>query len=363
MAELLTNILIGVCLLLSFLGFVMTFSDGGTNTIKEYFYISNNSNQTLINNTWWDIIGSKYLYNKSNILDVNETMLNNTITSLSGTSNGNYSQYTNITNFPINNTQFFLTDLLNFNLTWLYNFFYSETETDNLLNDKMNVTNCVSPQFVRGDGVCAIPATGGGSGNTASSSVYNRLTTNNNNNNFYSSSSASSSVYNRIYYQVSSVSNLTVNGNLNVTGNIYGNFIYGEMWNKSDASFEMVDLVNPAEYVKIHNLEAGDLNGFTSTDGNLTADVEGRYQVIAKVGAKSTAVAGEYGMKVYINEVGQNDCYDHEEPSTSPIGFIATCIVSLSVGDNLNIRFDDHANPVRDINLLNANINLIRVGD
>jgi len=156
---------------------------------------------------------------------------------------------------------------------------------------------------------------------------------------------------------------VTMNYDLDVAGNITGNQIYGEMWNKDDNSFETIDLVTSNVYVRATNLTAGSLNGFSYANGNLTAQVKGTYSVNAKIGAIAAAIAGEYGMKVYINDVGQNNCYDHEEPSISPIGFIITCLIPLNVGDRVNIRFDDHSNPVRDLNLLNANINLVRVGD
>ena len=69
-------------------------------------------------------------------------------------------------------------------------------------------------------------------------------------------------------------------------------------------------------------------------------------------------------MKLFINDVGQNNCYDHEHASsTQPIGFILDCLVRVNVGDNVSIRFDDHQAPVTDLRILNGNINLLRVGN
>jgi hypothetical protein len=159
---------------------------------------------------------------------------------------------------------------------------------------------------------------------------------------------------------------VNVLGGLNQTlGNATINNIYGEMWNKLDTGFETVDLVTTDVYVKANNFTCGDLNGFSCTNGvgNLTAQVAGKYKVTIKIGATSTLASGDNGMKLYINEVGQNDCYDHEHTSADPIGFISDCITTLAVGDNLNVRFDDHAGLVSDLVLVTANINAVRIGN
>ena len=157
---------------------------------------------------------------------------------------------------------------------------------------------------------------------------------------------------------------VNITGNINqISGNVSINNYYGEMWNKSDTGFEKVDLVSTDTYVKVQNLSAGTNNGFTNGNGNLTAQFSGMYSVNAKVGATATAIAGEYGMKIFVNEVGQYNCYDHEEPSTAPIGFIIICLVRLNAGDVVSVRFDDHADPVRDLILYNGNVNLFRIGN
>ena len=160
------------------------------------------------------------------------------------------------------------------------------------------------------------------------------------------------------------IGNLTTN-NINASGNITGNQIYGEMWNKQDAGFQVIDLVTTDVYVQATNFTCGDLNGFTCVNatGNLTAQVSGMYKVTAKIGVIAVISAGDNGMKLFINDVGQNDCYDHEHASADPIGFILDCFVRVSVGDKLNIRFDDHGGLVQDLNLVTANINAVRIGN
>jgi hypothetical protein len=148
------------------------------------------------------------------------------------------------------------------------------------------------------------------------------------------------------------------NGNSTIT------LIYGEMYNKSDTGFYNVDLTTVDTYYQVKNLTAGLNNGFKVTSGNLTAQKKGVYRVIAKAGVIVVSGAGgDNGMKLFINEVGQDKCYDHEHTSGNPIGFIFSCLVSINRNDNVSIRFDDHASPVSDLTVLNANINLERIGN
>jgi len=163
--------------------------------------------------------------------------------------------------------------------------------------------------------------------------------------------------------------NLTVGDTLNVTGNIIQtdgnatiNMVYGEMWNKTDGGFEIVDLVDPDVYVQSVMLECGDLNGFSCSGGNLTAQIGGLYRVNGRVSAEGISVAGQYGMKLFINDDGQNDCYSHVHLATNSYDMMISCLITLSVGDDVGIYFDDHANPVRDIELMSANVNLVRIG-
>ena len=169
--------------------------------------------------------------------------------------------------------------------------------------------------------------------------------------------------------KVNVTGNVLVIGDINATGNITGNQIYGEMWNKGDYSgavpFETVDLVTPNVYVQIKNLTTGELNGFTHVNetGNLTVQVAGLYNLNANVDVIPASVGGQYGMKVYVNDVGYNKCYDHKNMAVEVSALRINCDIRVSVGDNINIRFDDHSNPVRDLELYYANVNSVRIGD
>lgn len=156
---------------------------------------------------------------------------------------------------------------------------------------------------------------------------------------------------------------LNVVGDLNINENFYGNQIYGEDYNKADAGFETVNLVNPDEYVRVTRLNAGSLNGFTVADGNLVAVYGGVYQVNGSLSIGASGLS-EYGIKGFVNDTGQDNCYAHGHLSASQVDNLNfTCFVRLTVGQNFNVRIDDHSNPVNDPTLYSMNVNLLRVGN
>jgi len=154
--------------------------------------------------------------------------------------------------------------------------------------------------------------------------------------------------------------------NLDVAGNWTGNSYYGEMYNKQYGGFEVLDLITTEVYVPIINATCGNLNGFSCVNGiaNLTAQVDGRYSVSVTLSAEANEVGGEYGTKLFINNVGQDNCYSFKDlriGASSSAGF--SCIISVNAGDDIYVAMDDHANPVKDLTINNINVNLVRIGD
>jgi hypothetical protein len=159
--------------------------------------------------------------------------------------------------------------------------------------------------------------------------------------------------------------NVKINGNLNLTnGNATINMIYGEMYCKNDSGCGKIDLVTSDVYVAMRNQTAGNLNGFTLNGAtNLTAQHSGMYKAEAKVAVTAGSPAGEYGMKLYINETGQNNCYDHFHVASDQVSMVISCLVRINSGDNVSIRFDDHASLITDLTVYASNLNLLRIGD
>jgi hypothetical protein len=159
--------------------------------------------------------------------------------------------------------------------------------------------------------------------------------------------------------------NVNLTGHLNQTsGNATINMIYGEMYCKNDTGCGVIDLTTADVYVVMKNQTAGNNNGFTLNGAsNLTAQVSGLYQANAKVSVTGGSPAGQFGMKIFVNDTGQNNCYDHFEVGADHISMVATCLIRINTGSNVSIRFDDHASPVTDVTFYASNLNLVRIGN
>lgn len=137
---------------------------------------------------------------------------------------------------------------------------------------------------------------------------------------------------------------------------------YGEAWNKGNhntsAPFETVDLVTADVYVKVNNLTTGALYGVQHTNGtgDLIILTTGVYHFTANVDASAVTVGSEYGLKVFVNTDGYNTCYAHNDLSTDVSEMVIDCFVCATAGQNISIKYDDHADPVRDLYLWTANI-------
>lgn len=163
--------------------------------------------------------------------------------------------------------------------------------------------------------------------------------------------------------------NFIINSNLIVNGNFTGNQIYGEMWNRTlgtiTTGFETIDLVTVDVYVMVKKLNCGNNNGFTCINGtgNLTAQVSGMYQINIASSVNEGAVT-IYGMKIFVDNIGQNNCYNHFHTFLQASGNpTISCLVRINAGSNLSIGFDDHTNPVTDLILSSMNVNLWRIGN
>lgn len=156
--------------------------------------------------------------------------------------------------------------------------------------------------------------------------------------------------------------NVTIDKNIAIAGNTTYNSYYGEMWNKANSGFEVVDLVSVETYVKLNNLTCGNINGFLCSDGNLTAQVGGLYKVEASF-SQSDGASGQHGFKIFVNETGQDDCYNYDSATTNAKPGEITCFVKLNPNDRITFRVDDHANPVNDVTFYSTNVNLFRISN
>ena len=157
---------------------------------------------------------------------------------------------------------------------------------------------------------------------------------------------------------------LNVIGSINQTnGNLTGNLIYGEMWNHSDTGF-IVDLVTIMVYANVTNLTDGSNNGFTLSNSKLISQVEGTYHIDYTMSFSGSANS-EIGFAVGIGGQEQHQTHSHRKIGTGgDIGNAGgTGIITVNVGDEITLMARDEANPVQDIIVVAANLNLWRIGN
>jgi len=136
---------------------------------------------------------------------------------------------------------------------------------------------------------------------------------------------------------------------------------YGGMWGKSDSGFVVVDLVTPDVYVPITDLNSNYLQNFVFSDSNLVPSFDGVY-LASITTSMDSANNGAYGMKLFVDDVGQNNCYAHRDFKVGDTGsFGFNCFVDLNAGQIVNVRLDDHANPVGDATIYSFNITLSKI--
>ena len=158
-----------------------------------------------------------------------------------------------------------------------------------------------------------------------------------------------------------------VRGDLNVTGNFTGNFIYAEVWNYSSSGNEWTFAIADADvYYNFTNLNNARLNGFNFSSSILTANVDGRYKAdFAITSELSTGQSTLYAYAIVKNfNVNNNrNCYTRRSASLNSVGSISvTCFIDLVVGDTVNVQIESETS-TRDLDIHSANLNLIRIGD
>jgi hypothetical protein len=153
--------------------------------------------------------------------------------------------------------------------------------------------------------------------------------------------------------------NLTAKGFYD-TGNSTINTYYGGMWMHNDSG--LTGTFN-STYQKLYFDTAGELNGFTFANSQLTLiDGSGLYQAIYH--AEGDGVNNhKYHSYVYVNEVQKNNTIGHTigEASDSVkihgLGFIR-----INKYDNVSVRLADLTASATG-KQIDANVNLVRIGN
>jgi len=160
---------------------------------------------------------------------------------------------------------------------------------------------------------------------------------------------------------------LNINGNLNVTNNITGNFIYGGMWHHNNTGTTLSFAVQDTWYNLFFN-NATDLNGFTYVGGlgvssNLTAQVSGKYRAsyMAMGSGQNNHI---YLTTILIDGVEKPECSNQHKMSAG--GDVITqngiCIITINSGQNIEVAIQDLGGTGDGV-YYGGNLNLVRIGN
>lgn len=152
---------------------------------------------------------------------------------------------------------------------------------------------------------------------------------------------------------------------LDVTGNITGNQIYGEMYFHNDTAGNVAALTedvwtNVTAFDQPHNGQS--LNGFTYSSNTLTAQVAGLYLTNFKITFTGTA-RNKYHITPGINGTIQFNLETHDMISTAMdiLSTSGTGFLQVAVGDEITLLIMNEDSD-GDATINSANINLVRIG-
>lgn len=150
-------------------------------------------------------------------------------------------------------------------------------------------------------------------------------------------------------------------GDVVVSGNISGNFYYGEMYlyNHSD----LINIISPEIWHNVTNFTEGHNNGFSFSNSTLTAVLRGIYRLEYNLISESDKDAIHYFAPVINNET-QNNCrtavFAIKKNSLNSAS--NSCYVRLNSSDVLSLKVSNYIDS-EDIIIREANFNIFRIGN
>lgn len=157
------------------------------------------------------------------------------------------------------------------------------------------------------------------------------------------------------------VMDLSGDGNLTISGNFFGNQIYGEMFT-NEGSTPTTFSSSGVFFPVVNDLEIGSNNGFTFSGGNLTVLFSGIYKAsygISYTGSNNNDIKFTIG----INGTSTPNC--QTEGTIDGGGIIIAsgmdCFINVSAGDTVQLMAQN-IGATQPITIEEANINLLRIG-
>ena len=161
-------------------------------------------------------------------------------------------------------------------------------------------------------------------------------------------------------------SDITANGNLNLTGNFTGNQIYGGMFYHNHTGTTLT-FTDANTWYPLYFTNATDLNGFSYVGGfnlssNLTAQVSGKYQA-SYMGIGSGQNNHIYLTTIFVDGLEKYECGNHHKMAAG--GDVITqsgvCIITINAGETIFLATQDMGGTGDGI-YYGGNLNLVRIG-
>jgi len=162
-------------------------------------------------------------------------------------------------------------------------------------------------------------------------------------------------------FYIDSTNMTTVYQDLNLRQDFIHNEHFAQGFYHSYDTPAEVYIDNEDVYYNFTNLTIDFYNGFNPVGIGVNTTKAGYYKIDGGL-SFSGGNSGVYEFEVFNNEQGLEQCVFFRSTSTTAIGHAGmSCIVNLTVGDHLTLRIKDITAPAQDVNVYQANMNIIEI--
>ncbi len=152
-----------------------------------------------------------------------------------------------------------------------------------------------------------------------------------------------------------------VDGNMNVTGDIYTNAHYAQYDYHNDTDPEVIILSVEDQYENITGLHNSYAKGIMPSDGGATINRTSMYNLQGSI-AFNGGNSGEYQFSLFVNEVAEHACSAMRSTDSNAMGSMSiSCLVALNEGDKVRMKVRDTTAPVQNANIYLLTFNMIEV--
>lgn len=164
---------------------------------------------------------------------------------------------------------------------------------------------------------------------------------------------------------------LSSRGSLNISGNFTGDQHYGEMFafhlvSPETINIPSISIINSSGIFNVFNVsgfQEGFVNGIHFHNDTLIVDIPGLYNVKFSVNYQDLANS-KHGFGVAVNGRVQNNIIASGAiTAATDIRVVGNSgFLKLEIGDTINVMVGDNSNPATDIQVIQASLNMVRIG-